>query len=204
MSRFASLPLNRTALQVHRSTSRSVWSGVHGVRCFCQQEIQTSNQTDNDQTERLSLRVPDLSAFKTNETRAGFYQELKECRSPSDILDLVDRCKVAPWCISNSLTRMWHVTKKMPDERRHWELRLMAEHPTFEKLCHSARMSAPRMNCHNLAFTLLSLVKLGVSQRSYVVQTILRVIQVSTLPASRHFSLSGAVSLMVLGSRPRT
>lgn len=128
----------------------------------------------DDLTEHLSLPVP---AKSYPNPRAAFYQELRECQSPSDVLDLVDRCNVAHWCISNSLTWMWHTTKKMGDEQKHWEVRLMVEHPTFEKLCHSARVNAPRTHSYNLAFTLLALVKLGVSQNSYVIQTILRVIQ---------------------------
>lgn len=185
LGRFASLSQNWTTIQIHRSTQstcllRCVWSRrtlrgsmVNSVRYFCQKEVRTVNC--NDQTDQL--QVPDLVGSKTD-PRAAFYQELKESGSPSDVLDLVDRCNVAHWCISNSLTRMWHTTKKMSDEQRHWELRLMAEHPTFEKLCHGARINAPRMHSHDLAFTLLALVKLGVSQSSYVVQTILRVIQV--------------------------
>ncbi|MCI4393521.1 hypothetical protein PGIGA_G00158340 [Pangasianodon gigas] len=185
LGRFLSLSQNWTAIQIPRSTNPCLlscsWSGrtlqgstFNSVRYFCQQEIHTLNY--NDQTESLSLQVPDLAAFKTD-PRITFYQELKECRSPSDVLDLVERCNVAHWCISSSLTRMWHTTKTISDEQRHWELRLMAEHPTFEKLCHSARINAPRMRSHNLAFTLRALVKLGVCQSSYVVQAILRVIQ---------------------------
>ncbi|XP_053086037.1 FAST kinase domain-containing protein 2, mitochondrial isoform X2 [Pangasianodon hypophthalmus] len=185
LGRFVSLSQSRTAIQIPRSTNPCLlscsWSGrtlqgstFNSVRYFCQQETHTLNY--NDQTESLSLQVPDLAAFKTD-PRAAFSQELKECRSPSDVLDLVERCNVAHWCINSSLTRMWHTTKTISDEQRHWELRLMAEHPTFEKLCHSARINAPRMRSHNLAFTLRALVKLGVCQSSYVVQTILRVIQ---------------------------
>lgn len=186
LGRFASLPQNRTAIQVHRSTNRClrhcVWSRrtlrgfvCNSVRHFCQQETRPVNC--NDQADRLSLQVPDLAACKADQ-KAAFHQELKECQSPSDVLDLVDRCNAAYWCISNSLTRMWQTTKKMSDEQRRWELRLMAEHPAFERLCHSARTNSSRMHSHNLAFTLLALVKLGVSQSSYVVQTILRVVQV--------------------------
>ncbi|GAA6070079.1 FAST kinase domain-containing protein 2, mitochondrial isoform X1 [Tachysurus ichikawai] len=183
LGRLASVSPNRTAFQIHKSTNRCLWSRrsfqgstFNGIRSFFQQE--THMLECNDQTQDLSLRVPDLAAPKNHlDPRATFNQELKECQSPSDVLDLVDRCNLAHWCISNSLTRMWHTTKKMADEQRHWELRLMTEHPTFEKLCHSARVNAPRMNSHNLAFTLLALVKLRVSQSSYVVQTILRVIQ---------------------------
>lgn len=186
LGRLAFLPQSRTAIQVHRTTNQClrhcVWSRrtlqgfvCNSVRHLCQQETLPVNC--NDQAVRLSQQVPDLAACKVDQ-RAAFHQELKECQSPSDVLDLVDRCNAAYWCISNSLTRMWHTTKKMSDEQRRWELRLMAEHPAFEKLCHSARTNSPRMHSHNLAFTLLALVKLGVSQSSYVVQTILRVVQV--------------------------
>lgn len=186
LGRYASLPQNRTYTQLPKSPSRRllhrVWSRrtlqgstFNSVRYLRQQESRPL--MSNVQTDRLSLQVPDSGVCKTD-PRATFYQELKECQSPSDVLDLVDRCSVSSWCISNSLTRMWHTTKKMSDEQRRWELQLMAEHPTFEKLCHNARINSPRMQSHNLAFTLLALVKLGVSQSSYVVQTILRVIQV--------------------------
>lgn len=183
--RFASLSPNRTIVQIHKPTNRcllrsrptSHGSMFNSIQSFCQQETETLRC--HDKTEHPILPVPDFAVSKGQlSQREMFYQELKECRSPSDVLDLVDRCSVAHWSISNSLTHMWHTTKKIADEQRHWELRLMAEHPAFEKLCHSARVNAPRMHSHNLAFTLMALVKLRVSQNSYVVQTLLRVIQV--------------------------
>lgn len=184
MGRFASLHL----VQIPKSTNLSLLhcgrtlrcSTVNSVRCFCQQEKHPLSY--KEQAMCLSLDVPDCKT----DMRDSFFQEVRECRSPSDVLDLVDRCNVASWCISSSLTRMWHTTKKMSDEQRRWELRLMAEHPTFEKLCHGARINAPRMHSHNLAFTLLALVKLGVSQSSFVVQTILRVIQVHSFSSFKH------------------
>lgn len=210
--RFASLSQNWTAARVAGSTSRCVrtlqGSGLNSVRRLCERGARVSDCNE-------SLQVPDSAASRPD-PRATFFQELRESRSPSDVLDLVDRCDVAPWCISNSLSRMWHTTKKMSDEQRRWELRLMAEHPTFEKLCHGARVNAPRMHSHNLAFTLLALVKLGVSQSSYVVQTVLRAIQVFpfTLAAWDLTSqpsdqtplplLVRALSPMVVGSHPRT
>lgn len=178
LGRFASL--QQIQIQIHKSSIPCLLHCGRTLRCstfntvrhFCRHEMHPLSS--NRQVEDLSLEVPDIKT----DLRDSFFREVKECRAPSDVLDLVDRCSVASWCISSSLTRMWHTTKKMSDEQKRWELRLMAEHPTFEKLCHGARMSAPRMHSHNLAFTLLALVKLGVSQSSYVVQTILRVIQV--------------------------
>lgn len=183
LGRFARL--NRTAVQIHNSTTPCLVrtgrtlqvAAFHSVRYFCRQGTRTLSYDERTESLTLSLRVPD-PAVSEMEQRSTFYQELQECGSPSDVLDLVDRCGVEHRCISNSLTRMWHTTKKMSEEQRRWELRLMAEHPAFEKLCHSARTNAPRMHCHSLAFTLLGLVKLGVSQSSLVVQTLLRVIQV--------------------------
>ncbi|XP_017312413.2 FAST kinase domain-containing protein 2, mitochondrial [Ictalurus punctatus] len=184
LGRFARLNRNRTAVQIHNSTTPCLVrtgrtlqvAAFHSVRYFCRQGARTLSYDERTESLTLSLRVPDPAASEM-EQRSTFYQELQECGSPSDVLDLVDRCGVEHRCISNSLTRMWHTTKKMSEEQRRWELRLMAEHPAFEKLCHSARTNAPRMHCHSLAFTLLGLVKLGVSQSSLVVQTLLRVIQ---------------------------
>ncbi|XP_062865698.1 FAST kinase domain-containing protein 2, mitochondrial [Trichomycterus rosablanca] len=151
------------------------------VRYLCQQEAQTPTFKEGPD-EHLGLQVPALMSSWSEETpkkevRSTFYPKLQECRSPTDVLDLVDQCNLAHWSISSGLTRMWQTTKKMSDEQRRCELRLMAEHPTFERLCHRARTNAPRMLSHDLAFTLLALVKLGVSQGSFVVQTVLRVIQ---------------------------
>ncbi|RXM32848.1 FAST kinase domain-containing protein 2 [Acipenser ruthenus] len=65
----------------------------------------------------------------------------------------------------------------MSDDQKRYERKLMFEHPVFEQLCQQAMKDAGKMRSVDLAYSLLALVKLGVSQRSRVVQTLLRVIQ---------------------------
>ncbi|KAI4886802.1 hypothetical protein NFI96_013295, partial [Prochilodus magdalenae] len=147
----------------------------HHTRSLCQGEtLKPSVYLSEEQLDKPP--PPDLP--DVGEVRIPFYRKLQQCLSPSDVLDLVDGNTQTHRHISNSLTRMWETTKKMSDEQRRCELRLMLEHPGFAELCHRARMDAPRMHCHDLAYTLLAVVKLGVSQSSLVVQTLLRVIQV--------------------------
>ncbi|MBN3279315.1 FAKD2 protein, partial [Polyodon spathula] len=65
----------------------------------------------------------------------------------------------------------------MSDDQKHYERKLMFEHPVFEQLCQQAMKDAQKMRNDDLAYSLMALVKLGVSQRSRVVQTLMRVIQ---------------------------
>lgn len=118
----------------------------------------------------------DLS--KSNEEEhAPFFKKLAECRSPSDVLDLVDSREVYHLHISYCMSHMWKSIKKMSEDQRRCEISLMLAHPSFQKLCHMARVDAPCMSTSHLAYALLSMVKLGVSQSSVVVQTLLRVMQ---------------------------
>ncbi|KAG7240999.1 hypothetical protein INR49_026029 [Caranx melampygus] len=106
-----------------------------------------------------------------------FLDKLQRCSSPSDVLDLT--CQYAPTVrqISNCLTHMWASTKKMVDEQRCYELQLMFEHPGFDKLLQFAMKNVNRMQNNNIAHSLLSMVNLGVPQRSRVIQTFLRTCQ---------------------------
>ena len=110
--------------------------------------------------------------------RSPFTDNLQRCGSPSDVLDLT--CRNAPTVhqVSNCLTRMWSSTKKMSDEQRRYELQLMFEHPSFDMLLKRAMKGAGYMRSEDVAYSLLSMVKLGVPQRSRVVQTLLRTCQV--------------------------
>ncbi|KAK1802703.1 hypothetical protein P4O66_021240 [Electrophorus voltai] len=111
------------------------------------------------------------------EANVPFHTKLQECLSPSDVLDLMEKCTPTHGQVSKSLTRMWNTTKKMSSEQRRFELKLMSEHPVFQCLFQRARVHAPHMSAIDLAYTLLAAIKLGVSQRSLVVQTLLRVLQ---------------------------
>ncbi|TMS11760.1 FAST kinase domain-containing protein 2, mitochondrial [Larimichthys crocea] len=113
----------------------------------------------------------------SNKPRFPFNDHLQQCGSPSDVLDLT--CRYAPTVrqISNCLTHMWSATKKMADEQRRCELELMFEHPALDRLLQNAMKSAGHMRNEDLAYSLISMVKLGVPQRSRVVQTFLRACQ---------------------------
>ncbi|XP_076879312.1 FAST kinase domain-containing protein 2, mitochondrial [Brachyhypopomus gauderio] len=152
------------------------------VRQFCQGEAQASsfNEHVNNQSR---FQAPTFIAGRNRDTpgeadvSVPFHTKLQECLLPCDVLDLVDRYTPTHRLVSISMTRMWNTTKKMSREERSCELKLVSEHPAFERLCHRARMEAPHMASTDLSYTLLALIKLGVSQRSLVVQTVLRVVQ---------------------------
>lgn len=113
-----------------------------------------------------------------------FVELLRRCGSPSDVLDLT--CKYAPTTrqVSNCLTHMWFSMKKMTDEQRRYELQLMFDHPEFEPLLQRAMRSIQHMRNEDVAYSLLSMVNLGVPQRSRVIQNFLRTCQVSSLRLS--------------------
>ncbi|XP_039998272.1 FAST kinase domain-containing protein 2, mitochondrial [Xiphias gladius] len=106
--------------------------------------------------------------------RSPLMDNLQHCGSPSDVLDLT--CQYAPTVrqVSNCLTHMWSTTKKMSDEQRRYELQLMFEHPAFDKLLQRAMKGVGHMRSEDVTYSLLSMVNLGVPQRSHVVQTFLR------------------------------
>ncbi|KAG7463980.1 hypothetical protein MATL_G00182380 [Megalops atlanticus] len=108
---------------------------------------------------------------------ALFYKQLKACQSPMDVLDLASKYTLSWRRVSNTLTRLWETAKRISEEQRRYELQLMFEHPAFGQLCRQVMRDAPRMRNDDVAYSLLAVVKLGVPQRSRVVQTLLRAIQ---------------------------
>ncbi|XP_029596609.1 FAST kinase domain-containing protein 2, mitochondrial [Salmo trutta] len=132
-----------------------------------------SIQTQSSETWSSQSRTsPDQPA-----KRVPFYDQLRECGSPSDVLDLAGQYTATHRRVSNCLTRCWESTKKMSEEQRRYELRIMFEHAGFEELLQRTMQDARHMRSEDLAYSLLATVKLGVSQRSRVVQTLLRVCQ---------------------------
>nr|XP_020447641.1 FAST kinase domain-containing protein 2, mitochondrial isoform X2 [Monopterus albus] len=72
---------------------------------------------------------------------------------------------------------MWSTTKVMSEEQRRYELQLMFDHPAFNELLQTAMKVVGLMRVEDLAYSLLSMVKLGVPQRSRVIHTFLRTCQ---------------------------
>ncbi|XP_077473696.1 FAST kinase domain-containing protein 2, mitochondrial [Stigmatopora argus] len=106
-----------------------------------------------------------------------YYELLEECGSPSDVLELSQRQPPSPGEISNCLTRMWTSAKMASEEQRQRELRLMLKHPGFELLLQNAMTSLGAMQNEDVTYSLLSMVHLGVPEKSRVVQMYLRTCQ---------------------------
>lgn len=124
--------------------------------------------------------VIQIAATRHGQRSSPFTDRLVRCGSPSDVLDLT--CLYAPTVsqVSHCLTQMWSTTKKMSEEQARYELQLMFEHPAFEKLLQHTMRRVRVMTGEDIAYSLLCMVKLGVPQRSRVVQTFLRASQVGS------------------------
>ncbi|KAJ8255187.1 hypothetical protein GJAV_G00202010 [Gymnothorax javanicus] len=177
---FRSVQTLRSSAGYHRNTIRfcsqsgSNWQGLNA----------SVVQSDSSKNPGNALDLPSMPEGNIDtilatraENMALFYTRLKECHSPSDVLDLIGQFNLTLRNVSNSLTHIWQTTKKMSEEQRRYERQLMFDHPMFEQLCTYAMHSAPRMRSEDLAFSLLAVVKLGVPQRSRLVQTLLRAVQ---------------------------
>ncbi|XP_012712710.2 FAST kinase domain-containing protein 2, mitochondrial [Fundulus heteroclitus] len=121
--------------------------------------------------------VLDQSPSVHRQRSSPFLKLLHLCGSPSDVLDLTSRYSPENRQVSNCLNHMWFSTKKMLDDQRRYELRLMFDHPEFESLLHRAMRSVRHMRNNDIAYALLSMVNLGVPQQSRVIQTFLRTCQ---------------------------
>ncbi|XP_033181444.1 FAST kinase domain-containing protein 2, mitochondrial [Mastacembelus armatus] len=153
--------------------------GADSVRFYSQGGTH-SDEVEEEEEEHLSLSTEIRSAESVPQQRywkSPFMSGLQKCVSPSDVLDLTCQYAATHRQVSNCLTHMWSSTKKMSDEQRRYELQLMFEHPAFDKLLQNAMNGAWHMRIEDLAYSLLSMVNLGVPQRSRVIQTYLRTCQ---------------------------
>lgn len=135
-----------------------------------------------DEGNLLSLppSVVHQTAPEQNGRISSFFSELKQCGTPSEVLDLTCKYDPPPRQLSNCLTHMWSTIKKMPQQQRHSELQLMFEHPAFYRLLQSLMKTVQCLTTLDIAYSLLSMVNLGFPQRSRVVQTFLRHCQVGS------------------------
>ncbi|XP_048368111.1 FAST kinase domain-containing protein 2, mitochondrial-like [Sphaerodactylus townsendi] len=156
---------------------------------------EVANSLVNDQTEScrpvaVERTMPPPHSTVTAETNRGlseetaeksitqrYFDDLRKCVSPCDVLDLFPRYPVSQKYISNCLTTMWMLTKRLLEDQKHYERQLMFEHPQFSQLCQTVMEEAKYMWCDDLAYSLHAVVKLGVPQNTRLVQTMLRVCQ---------------------------
>lgn len=149
-----------------------------------------NHREEPEESSHLSSQLAELSPAEVHldgmasEQSSPFMIHLQQCRSPSDILDLT--CKYAPQVrqISTCLTYMWSSLKTMSHEQRRYELRLMFEHPEFDKFLQRVTSSVRHMHNNDIVHSLLSMINMGVPHRSRVVQTFLRTCQVGSSRSS--------------------
>ncbi|XP_072304719.1 FAST kinase domain-containing protein 2, mitochondrial [Eucyclogobius newberryi] len=120
------------------------------------------------------------STTTVSKPKSQFLDELALCTSPSDVLDL--SCRTAPTFLqlSHCLSQIWNSTKKLSEEQKRLELRLMWEHAGWELLLQRSVKGVSYLPDSHLVYALLALVKLGVGPKTRVVQTYLRVAQERT------------------------
>lgn len=118
-----------------------------------------------------------------------FYNSLQKCTCPSDALDLCESA-LSIKHFTNCLTTVWRLFKNLSEEQQRYEKQLIFEHPAFVKLCQRLLQDARRMMRGDLVFSLHALVNLGVPQNTLLIQTLVRVCQVSIkIPLSPKFGL---------------
>lgn len=108
-----------------------------------------------------------------------FFSSLRKCTCPSDVLDLASESAVSLKHFTNCLTTTWRLLKTLSEDQQRYEKQLIFEHPVFVKLCQHLLRDARRMTRADLVFSLHAVVNLGVPQNTLLVQTLLRVCQVS-------------------------
>lgn len=127
-------------------------------------------------------KLDDSGSFKAKHVvycSDPFFSSLQKCACPCDALDLAAEAAVSMKHYTNSLTTTWRLFKNLSEEQQRYEKQLIFEHPAFAKLCQQLLRHARRMMRGDLVFSLHALVSLGVPQNTLLVQTLVRVCQVS-------------------------
>ncbi|KAF7243590.1 FAST kinase domain-containing protein 2, mitochondrial [Varanus komodoensis] len=106
-----------------------------------------------------------------------FFNDLRKCLSPCDVLDLIKKHPFSLKHSSNCIVSMWILTKKLSEDQRFYERKLMFQHPQFSLLCQRLMNEAKYMWPDDVAQSMLAVVRLGVPQNTLLVQTLLRVCQ---------------------------
>ncbi|KAH0621676.1 hypothetical protein JD844_023241 [Phrynosoma platyrhinos] len=94
-------------------------------------------------------------------TSQQFFDELRKCTSPCDVLDIVAKFPVSEKYVSNCLATMWMLTKKLSEDQKRYERRLMFEHPQFSQVCQCVMHEAKFMWRDDLAYSMLAVERLN-------------------------------------------
>ncbi|XP_032046031.1 FAST kinase domain-containing protein 2, mitochondrial [Aythya fuligula] len=150
-------------------------------------EIQPEKSTEalgSEQVPQSSLELKNLKddsggskAKPVVDHNEQFFNSLRKCTCPSDVLDLASESAVSLKHFTNCLTTAWRLLKTLSEDQQRYEKQLIFEHPVFVKLCQHLLRDARRMTRADLVFSLHAVVNLGVPQNTLLVQTLLRVCQ---------------------------
>ncbi|XP_009181146.1 FAST kinase domain-containing protein 2, mitochondrial [Papio anubis] len=133
----------------------------------------------NDGLKKVNLHhevsSEDVLTKETKPNRISSRKLSEECNSLSDVLDAFAKAPTFP--SSNYFTAMWTIAKRLSDDQKRFEKRLMFSHPAFNQLCEHMMREAKIIQYKYLLFSLYAIVKLGIPQNTLLVQTLLRVTQ---------------------------
>ncbi|CAM4538044.1 FAST kinase domain-containing protein 2, mitochondrial [Lepidochelys kempii] len=147
------------------------------AKSLLDEHMQSSSSALDPLEEDRSVVEENLIAKSERSQSQQFFDDLQKCTSPCDVLDLVSKSAISEKHCSNCFTTMWALTKKLSEDQKRYEKQLMVEHPAFMQLCQRLMQESRSMWCDDLVYSLHAVVKLGISQNTRLVQTLLRVSQ---------------------------
>ncbi|KAM8934147.1 FAST kinase domain-containing protein 2, mitochondrial [Pelodytes ibericus] len=147
-----------------------------GVPSSLAQDIKNPLEVD---PEANYLNLAEEAEYNQGTSLRELRDSLKQCVSPSDVLDLCSSPVLSPKFVCVSFTTMWVISRNIKQKQgeRNLEKQLMFEHQNFENLCRQAMQSANKMTSDDLVSTLHAVISLQVPQTTRLVQTLLRVCQ---------------------------
>ncbi|XP_030436551.1 FAST kinase domain-containing protein 2, mitochondrial isoform X1 [Gopherus evgoodei] len=149
----------------------------NATKTLLDEHVQSSSSALDPLEEDRSVVEENLVVKSGRSQLQQFFDDLKKCTSPCDVLDLVSKSAISEKHCSNCFTTMWMLTKKLSEDQKHYEKQLMVEHPAFMQLCQRLMQESRSMWCDDLVYSLHAVLKLGVPQNTRLVQTLLRVCQ---------------------------
>ncbi|XP_074155014.1 FAST kinase domain-containing protein 2, mitochondrial isoform X2 [Sminthopsis crassicaudata] len=154
-------------------------------QCFLM--LHTTPQIDVDGLEKMVVSAEhDLSQKEKQLDFVRHRHLIQQCNSMSDVLDMFSKFPKLSSC--RYLITMWKIAKNMSEDQRRFERQLLYEHPAFNQLCNQVMKDAKIVKLQQLMFTLYSLIKIGIPQNTYLIQVLLRVVQIKAIKELNKFT----------------
>uniref|UniRef100_A0A8C8SZ54 FAST kinase domains 2 n=1 Tax=Pelusios castaneus TaxID=367368 RepID=A0A8C8SZ54_9SAUR len=141
------------------------------------EHVQSSSSALGPPKEDRSVAEENLVVVNEKSQSQKFFEDLRKCTSPCDVLDIVLKSDISYKYYSNCFTTMWGITKKMSKDQKLYERELMIAHPAFGPLSQHLMQESRNARCDELVYSLYAVLQLGVPHNTRLVQTLLRVCQ---------------------------